>query len=205
MDRFLYKLLDSNKPALRNVDLDVYCLASLRGGNHYGLAWLVANRFWSMGKTMQIYSSSPVQVSPCKEYTDDSRLSLPVNPLKKRRGVNHLLWFQGYSRLSFCRLASLEYKPFFSISSLCLPSCNTIQTKIRYFRLLPIIMGPFIFKRSQRCYEFALWSNDTALKHTSTILPFSITIILSAVWIVDSLNRKKRTNTPIIWCVQKSR
>ena len=144
-----------------------------------------------MGKTMQIYSSSPGQVSPCKEYTDDSRPSLPVNPLKKRRGVNRLLWFQGYSRLSFCRLASLEYKPFFSISSLCLPSCNTIQTKIWYFRLLPIIMGPFIFKRSQRCYEFALWSNDTALKHTSTILPFSITIILSAVWIVDSLNRKK--------------
>jgi len=145
-----------------------------------------------MGKTMQIYSSSPVQVSPCKEYTDDSRPSLPVNPLKKRRGVNHLLWFQGYSRLSFCRLASLEYKPFFSISSLCLPSCNTIQAKIWYCRLLPIIMRSFISKRSQQSHEFAVEvMTKQYWKHTSTMLPFSITIILSAVWIVDSLNRKK--------------
>ena len=100
----------------------------LVGGNHLGLVWLVVNRFCLMAKTMPAYSSSWVQVSPCKEYTNDRRLSLlPFHWKKKTRGVNHILWFQGYLRLSFCRLANLEYKPPFSIRSMCLPSCKTIQ------------------------------------------------------------------------------
>lgn len=157
---YLYKLLDSC--LLSILPLSMLNVLVLVEENSFGLVWLVVNRFWFMVKIMPAYSSSWVQVSPCKEYTNDRRLSLLPFHWKKRRGVNHILWFQGYLRSSFCRLANLEYKPPFSIRSMCLPSCKTIQRNLDVrnqmmvkaytilYKLVPTIMRSCISKRSQQ-------------------------------------------------------
>ena len=134
----------------------------LVGKNRFGLVWLVVNRFWFMVKTMPAYFEllGPGQ-SLQRIHQWQTTLTSAI-PLKKRRGVNHILWFQGYLRSSFCRLANLEYKPPFSIRSMCLPSCKTIQRNLdvrnqmmvkaykMLYKLVPTIMRSCISKRSQQ-------------------------------------------------------
>ena len=134
----------------------------LVGENRFGLVWLVVNRFWFMVKTMPAYFEllGPGQ-SLQRIHQWQTTLTSAI-PLKKRRGVNHILWFQGYLRSSFCRLANLEYKPPFSIRSMCLPSCKTIQRNLDVrnhmmvkaykilYKLVPTIMRSCISKRSQQ-------------------------------------------------------